>query len=474
MSIFQSFQTGLAIGQEQRKQRDVEFARKGAADAFKAGNFEGASTGLMAAGLYDEADAYTRAGDRSKAEKRRKDYGEAFKSSGWTGLGEMAAGEADFETAGYASGQARTQTLQDWEDHDRKIMEHKQGVEFLATSAGQLRGLPMEARGQAAMDIIARSPFADNPQVMEAVQRAAADGRITDEELTQFEEQMLTYAQRLEGERWGKQFDETVRMNDHSIYAFNASRQDRKEEQKNGAGEFGLTPIYGRDADGNRVLIQTNKQGGVRQADIPEGVTLEDDFYKSTASTLGKGQGDLILQKSKREAGLEAVKSDFLNLEQTIDKAIKQTNPSNTGFLGQANPFAVNLQGTLKTIKANAAFTTLQEMRNNSPTGGALGQVSERELDLLMAAAAALERSQNQGQLDANLAAFKEKLRGSMMRLERAFEQDYNSGLFGNMNVESARAATFGGSGQGPAQQGGASDLSAMSDDDLKAALGIR
>jgi hypothetical protein len=83
-------------------------------------------------------------------------------------------------------------------------------VEFLATSAGQLRSLPLEARGQAAMDIIAQSPFADNPQVMQAVQQAAADGRITDDELTAFEEQMLTYAQKLEGQRWQKSFDQGV------------------------------------------------------------------------------------------------------------------------------------------------------------------------------------------------------------------------------------------------------------------------
>jgi len=208
MSIFQSFQTGLAMGQQQRKERDRDTARKSAADAFKAGNYEMAPTALMEVGDFEAANAYTMAGDRAKADKRRETYGETFKTGGWTGLGEMAAGQGDFETAGYAQGQARAKTLQDWEDHDRQITVQKQGVEFLATSAGQLRSLPMEARGQAAMDIIAKSPFADNPQVMQAVQQAAADGRITDDELTQFEEQMLTYAQKLEGQRWQQSFDQ--------------------------------------------------------------------------------------------------------------------------------------------------------------------------------------------------------------------------------------------------------------------------
>ncbi len=210
MSIFQSFQTGLALGQQQRKDRDRDMARQSAAEAFKAGNYEMAPTALMEVGDFEAADAYTRAGDRAKTEKRRETYGQTFKTGGWTGLGELAASEGDFETAGYAQGQARAKTLQDWEDHDRAITVQKQGVEFLATSAGQLRSLPLEARGQAAMDIIAQSPFADNPQVMQAVQQAAADGRITDEELTAFEEQMLTYAQKLEGQRWQKSFDQGV------------------------------------------------------------------------------------------------------------------------------------------------------------------------------------------------------------------------------------------------------------------------
>jgi hypothetical protein len=229
MSIFQSFQTGLAMGQQQRKERDRDTARASASELFKAGNYEGAETGLMTAGLYDEAQAFGSAGERRKAAEKQKTYGETFKTGGWTGLGEMAAGQGDFETAGYAQGQARAKTLQDWEDHDRQITVQKQGVEFLATSAGQLRSLPLEARGQAAMDIIAKSPFADNPQVMQAVQQAAADGRITDDELTAFEEQMLTYAQKLEGQRWQKSFDRGVFEGDRSFEAAEAAR--RRESQ---------------------------------------------------------------------------------------------------------------------------------------------------------------------------------------------------------------------------------------------------
>ena len=49
------------------------------------------------------------------------------------------------------------------------------------------------------------------------------------------------------------------------------------------------------------------------------------------------------------------------------------------------------LKSKVKTIQANLAFDKLQNMRDNSPTGGALGQVSNLELDLLKSAIEALD-----------------------------------------------------------------------------------
>ena len=57
----------------------------------------------------------------------------------------------------------------------------------------------------------------------------------------------------------------------------------------------------------------------------------------------------------------------------------------------------------LSTIKANAGFDKLQAMRDASPTGGALGQVSNIELGLLQSAIGNLEQSQSEKQLRENL-----------------------------------------------------------------------
>jgi len=54
---------------------------------------------------------------------------------------------------------------------------------------------------------------------------------------------------------------------------------------------------------------------------------------------------------------------------------------------------AANIARTLETLKASVGFDTLQQMRDSSPTGGALGQVSERENVLLQSALGSLDQS---------------------------------------------------------------------------------
>lgn len=51
------------------------------------------------------------------------------------------------------------------------------------------------------------------------------------------------------------------------------------------------------------------------------------------------------------------------------------------------------IQGVVDTLKSNISFDTLQQMRDLSPTGGALGQVSNIELDMLMKNIGALDPS---------------------------------------------------------------------------------
>jgi hypothetical protein len=58
---------------------------------------------------------------------------------------------------------------------------------------------------------------------------------------------------------------------------------------------------------------------------------------------------------------------------------------------GIAGGEARQLKQAVKSLQANLGFDTLNQMRQASKTGGALGQVSERELDLLVNAVESLD-----------------------------------------------------------------------------------
>jgi len=79
-----------------------------------------------------------------------------------------------------------------------------------------------------------------------------------------------------------------------------------------------------------------------------------------------------------------------------------------TGIMGKASGIvpgtdAYNLNQRVLTLKANLGFDRLQQMREASPTGGALGQVAVQELEALQASVGSLEIGQSQAELRNNL-----------------------------------------------------------------------
>jgi len=83
----------------------------------------------------------------------------------------------------------------------------------------------------------------------------------------------------------------------------------------------------------------------------------------------------------------------------TIDKAIAEARFLTTGKagaiigatdIGKAGTGRLDLETYINTIQANLGFDELQKMRDNSPTGGALGQVAVRELEMLQSTIASL------------------------------------------------------------------------------------
>jgi len=158
------------------------------------------------------------------------------------------------------------------------------------------------------------------------------------------------------------------------------------------------------------------------------------DIAKESAKAANKANIELGAKRMEAAPKAAASFSEYTaqdkNLRETLDQAIKQTGAISSGYLGQKTKDiggtpAADLGALLETIQADAAFATLQKMRDNSPTGGALGAVSEKELGLLQSAAAALNQAQSPSQLRDQLKKYKKLREGSLMRVKNAYKAQY-------------------------------------------------
>lgn len=114
------------------------------------------------------------------------------------------------------------------------------------------------------------------------------------------------------------------------------------------------------------------------------------------------------LVKPLKNADNEQALSNASDVFDSVTKAMNSIGPTTTGILGKIDSqipgsSRKDLEGYINSLKANLAFSELQKMRDNSPTGGALGQVSEGEERLLSSTVADLDPNQSPKVLRENL-----------------------------------------------------------------------
>lgn len=188
---------------------------------------------------------------------------------------------------------------------------------------------------------------------------------------------------------------------------------------------------------------------------------------EARATALGRRAGEIAAEdlpqsaraQRQRQVVIEGQGQRLQLVEDTIDKAISQVGRGTTGFLGATSASipgtpAADLANTLSTVQANIGFGELQRMRDASPTGGALGQVSERELALLNSVLGAISQSQSPQQLEANLRRLKTEVRASWERIDAAYQQDLQAGLFTEQDLPPPQAGN-GEETPAPAVEGG-------------------
>ncbi|MBR9900406.1 MAG: hypothetical protein GYB19_10150 [Rhodospirillales bacterium] len=134
----------------------------------------------------------------------------------------------------------------------------------------------------------------------------------------------------------------------------------------------------------------------------------------------------------KARQTMQALERQWDVVDSTIDQVMASLDGSTAGFFGNMigvvpGTDAYDVDKQIDTIKANIGFDRLQEMRENSPTGGALGAVSELELKLLQSVKGSLDQGQSPEQLKANLADIKRNLAALRQERQKAFAADYGS-----------------------------------------------
>lgn len=155
----------------------------------------------------------------------------------------------------------------------------------------------------------------------------------------------------------------------------------------------------------------------------------------------GKAEQEMGEKAAKFENAKKSASSSLVNVMDTIDKIALDTAASNgwwqTGKSGafvrsmpdvvSAGTEAYDLAQSLRTIDANTAFSALNEMRQNSPTGGALGSITENELALLKSTVSSLDPNQSQEQFLSNLVAAKKAYLDRLRLVDPDLAETFNS-----------------------------------------------
>jgi hypothetical protein len=133
-----------------------------------------------------------------------------------------------------------------------------------------------------------------------------------------------------------------------------------------------------------------------------------DAWLPSTQKKYEQTQAEMAAKQAAAEPEQRAQTLDSATTAlRELDAAIKQTDQYPhmvAGTFGNVMKGIPGSQATdvskrLDVVKANIAFDKLQAMRRASPTGGALGNVSDKDMALLQSALGSLDQAQNPQQL---------------------------------------------------------------------------
>jgi hypothetical protein len=177
---------------------------------------------------------------------------------------------------------------------------------------------------------------------------------------------------------------------------------------------------------GSRPATAEEKAAYGVSADTP--AAIEDGKFKVLSAAVKANTLD-----AKEVARRNAAIAKAMEVTGGIDKALGLISWDSAGFgsllAGVPTSKARALKAQIDFIKANIGFDALAEMRANSPTGGALGQVAVQELAYLQASLASLDTGLGEDDLKAALSSVKRHYTRYMQILKQEQEQEAGGGI---------------------------------------------
>ena len=165
-----------------------------------------------------------------------------------------------------------------------------------------------------------------------------------------------------------------------------------------------------------RTAAEKAATGQTTAGSLEPGTKIEVVNGVETVVPIKGGKADLAQQEKAQQAGTKRIGEvqTAINVRKAVNESLAMiknsrlppdlvmTGPGSYLEFVRGTP-AANLKSTIETVQSNIGFIKLQDIRDASKTGGALGAVSDFENRLLQATVANLATSQNSGILTRNL-----------------------------------------------------------------------
>jgi hypothetical protein len=187
-------------------------------------------------------------------------------------------------------------------------------------------------------------------------------------------------------------------------------------------------------------IVVTNDAGEITMEVIPGSPTDIANIKDKEA----KAEGNVVRGTQK-----SIVVEDIDRLKTKITEA-PWYNPVAGSIIGKfmENPYIgsggnrIDGEALATTIKSSIGFDRLQQMRDESPTGGALGQVSELELITLQATLGSLDLNQSEEQLLDNLERLAIVYKAMLKKIAETGDGTFEEKMMGSSSTSAVGSGT--------------------------------